>query len=266
MNSLIILPAECVDQERVLLLDKRAEYGYETHGLRAGQTVKSAVLGSHRCRAFVVSASKQKVEILLRDLETEDHVELTAHNQGAEVHLIVGLSRPQTVKKVLQAAAILGAKSLHFVKSERGEKSYLQSTALDDAQIQFEIVKGLEQVWDPIPPRVSVHRDFSYFEREHLRAIAPLSAIKLLAHPGGDELSAIQHNFEKAQFAGVPLVEGDEEKRPVVVAVGPEKGWSNREVETLKKMEFHMIGLGPRVMRVELALVFLFGQLHALKV
>lgn len=266
MNSLIILPAECVDQEHAILLDKRAEYGFETHGLRPGQTVKCAIFGERRCMATILSATKTRIEVQLKECESAEEASSLCES-GSHFHLIIGLSRPQTIKKVLQGATILGAGSVHFVSSERGEKSYLQSTALEPDQIQYELIKGLEQVWEPHPPAIKVHRDFGYFEREHLATLAHATTLKLVAHPGGVELAELCTSIQREQeesLHGATLHNGRAYSE-IVMAIGPEKGWSEPEVHLLTERGFHQIGLGQRVMRVELALVFLCGQLHALK-
>lgn len=249
MNSLIILPTECVDPTKGILFEERAVYAYETHGVREGQQVKVAVLGGKKGIGVVLAASRERVEITISDE--------TPPSPVLPIDLIVGVSRPQTVKKVIQAAAILGARSLHFVKSEHGEKSYLQSQALEADQVEFEVIKGLEQVWESIPPEIHVHRNFDYFLERHLPMLGAgeveSSSIKLLAHPGGHELRSIVTRRNLSS----------EVSPSIVVAIGPERGWSDIEVRDLLSRGFTQIGLGSRVMRVELATVFIFGQLHA---
>ena len=68
---------------------------------------------------------------------------------------------------------MLGVRSLHFVRSEQGEKSYLQSRSLDEDQILDESTKALEQVWDTRAPEIQVHLNFSYFlEKKYPRLIS----------------------------------------------------------------------------------------------
>ena len=249
MNSLIILPTECVDPTRGILSGERALYAFDTHGVRGGQSVKVAVLGGEKGIGFVHAASKERVEIIIsRKLSSSSPL---------PVDLIVGVSRPQTVKKVIQAATILGARSLHFVKSEHGEKSYLQSQALEADQIQCEVIKGLEQVWESIPPQIHIHRNFKYFLEQHVPKFGAGKSdderIKLLAHPGGQEARLILPDGK--MLAGL--------SPSVVIAIGPERGWSESEVADFMSSGFKQLGLGDRVMRVELATVFIFGQLQA---
>lgn len=251
MNSLIILPNEVRDHVQAVLEGARARYAYETHGVRDGQSIKVAVLGGQRGDGKILSSSPERVTISL--------ALLLPSLEPIPVALIVGVSRPQTVKKVIQAAVMFGVSSLHFVRSELGEKSYLQSRSLDLDQVEEETVKALEQVWDSRAPQVVVHRTFSYFMQEKLPLIVEAVASqrgshgvrKLLAHPGGVSLACADGQQEQGASH--------------IVAIGPERGWSDAEVATFQQEGFQMIGLGERVVRVELALVFLLGKLALLR-
>lgn len=229
----------------------RAVYAFETHGMRQGQTVKVGVLGGQRGEGTVVKASLSSVELELR---------LTLPSlQAAPLSLVVGVSRPQTIKKVVQAAVMFGVSSLHFVRSEMGEKSYLQSRSLDADQIEEESIKALEQVWDTRAPEIAVHRTFSYFMEHKLSALSAGLEVgsqgrrtqHLIAHPGGRQLGCEDHNRLKSS--------------PVIIAIGPERGWDDTEVRAFQDVGFEMVGLGERVVRVELALVFLLGTLAPLR-
>lgn len=251
MNSLLILTQEVVNDTVARLEGARAVYAFETHGVRQGQTIKVGVLGGQRGEATVMKASPTVVELELR---------LTLPSfQPAPISLIVGVSRPQTIKKVVQAAVMFGVSSLHFVRSEMGEKSYLQSRSLDPDQIEEETIKALEQVWDTRAPEISVHRTFSYFMERKISEIATSleaqaqgrRAHRCIAHPGGRRLGCEDHNRLSSS--------------PVIVAIGPERGWDDSEVRVFQDAGFEMVGLGERVVRVELALVFLLGTLAPLR-
>jgi len=251
VNSLLLLSHEVRDDSCAILEGARARYAFETHGVREGQSMKVAVLGGLRGEGRVLSASLEMVTLAL---------ELTCTQvEPIPVTLIVGVSRPQTVKKVIQAAVMFGVSSLHFVRSEQGEKSYLQSRSLDEDQIQEETIKALEQVWDSRPPQIVVHRTFSYFMDNKLPDIVSSAqdgpfhgkVLKLIAHPGGTPLGC-------ADASRVATAHS-------IIAVGPERGWSHEEVETFQRAGFGVVGLGERVVRVELALVFLLGKLALLR-
>lgn len=251
MNSLVLVPHEVKDESHAVLEGARALYAFETHGVREGQLIKIAVLGGLRGEGRILSASREHVTLALAlNLPSLSPIPVT---------LIVGVSRPQTVKKVIQAAVMFGVSSLQFVRSEQGEKSYLQSRALDEDQIQDETIKALEQVWDSRPPQIVVHRTFSYFMEKKLpELVSALQAepsrgdvLKLIAHPGGEALIC----------ADAPRVAASHS----IIAIGPERGWSHDEVETFQRAGFGVVGLGERVVRVELALIFLLGKLALLR-
>ena len=251
VNSLVVLPQEVIDPTRARLEGARALYAFETHGVRDGQTIKVCVLGGLRGEAKVLSATTSSVVLELNlSLPSLEPIPFS---------LLVGVSRPQTVKKVIQAAVMFGVSSLHFVRSELGEKSYLQSRSLDSDQIEEETVKALEQVWDSRAPEIVVHRTFSYFMENKLAGIAAsleaqtsgLRAQGFVAHPGGARLRC----SDAARL----------KDSPAIIAIGPERGWSDAEVRAFAGSGFQVVGLGDRVVRVELALVFLMGTLAPLR-
>jgi RsmE family RNA methyltransferase len=241
MNSLIILPQECVAPTLFVLRDQRARYAVETHELAVGVRCKIGVLGGGRGEAQVVRVDP--LEVVL-----EGETPLPARPRTA-VSLIVGVSRPQTVKKVVQAASMLGVVSLDFVRSELGEKSYLHSNVLEPAQLEAEGCKALEQVWDTQLPQVRVHRTFAYFMRQWVPQLGGAEWSRLLAQPGAAPLRPV----DCAQLSG-----------GAVLAIGPERGWSEGEVRQFEESGFRPIGLGERVVRVEVALLLLLGQLQLL--
>lgn len=246
VNSLIILPNECTSDTAALLTGERARYAYDTHGVRLGQTIKVGVLGGLRGEGRVVEASSERVSLEINVTQPP--------LVPAKIDLIVGVPRPQTVKKVIQAAVMFGVTSLHFVRSERGEKSYLQSRSLDPDQVGEETVKALEQVWDSRSPEIVVHRNFSYFMEHKLPAIEAMGGAhlsKFIAHPTHEQLTV-------KDVSDNPLSHS-------LVAIGPERGWSDAEVDLFTARGFAPVGLGARVVRVELALVFLLGKLSLLR-
>jgi RsmE family RNA methyltransferase len=251
MNSLLLLPQEVHEGAVAVLEGSRARYALDTHGVREGQSLKVAVMGGRRGQGRVILSSVDKVTI-----------ELTLSDECLRpipVSLLVGVSRPQTIKKVIQAAVMFGVSSLHFVKSEKGEKSYLQSRSLDEESMNEEALKALEQIWDSRKPEIVVHRTFSYFMENKLSTIAETliqetgvkKLHKMVAHPGGAPLRC----SDTALFQGGASI----------IAIGPERGWSDGEIDLFDRCGFHRIGLGDRVVRVELALVFLLGKLDLLR-
>jgi RsmE family RNA methyltransferase len=49
---------------------------------------------------------------------------------------------------------------------------------------------------------------------------------------------------------------------PAVVAIGPEGGWIPYEVGMLEARGFQAFSLGPRILRVDVAVPYILGQLE----
>jgi 16S rRNA (uracil1498-N3)-methyltransferase len=70
---------------------------------------------------------------------------------------------------------------------------------------------------------------------------ADLPPLRVLAHPGGTALSSLANGVDAA------------------LAVGPEGGFTDEEVEAGRTAGWRVVGLGPRILRVETAAVLLAG-------
>lgn len=238
MNSLLIFDGEGWEEGAITLTGERARQIFSSYEFVIGQDISVARLGGEKGRAQVVHYASTSIKLNL--LETHPSLALRP------IDLIVGLSRPQTTKKVIQAAVMSGVRSLHFVHTELGEKSYLDSHVLRPKDLETEVVKALEQIGEGLYPAIHVYR--SFFElRARLLNSAPLDPMHL-------RLVAVPYE----PLVSVSLFE--QKRESLMLAVGPEVGWSKREVTRLKDCGFMSVGLGPRVLRVEVALTFLLGQ------
>ena len=245
MNSVVVLPEELRSSAEALIEGERAAYLYEFHALRAGLEVRAAELGGLRGKARVLEASAEKILLALELKE--------APLQTAPVTLIVAIPRPQTVKKVLQAAAMLGAEELHFVPSEKAVKSYIQSRALRPENIRREVLKGLEQSCDSRPVGVFVWPALWRFIKEPLPKLRKPDALCFLP------LTGLPDSQSLAGFVSI------QEKRQVLCAIGPEAGWSTKEEKDWLAAGFRPVSLGHRMLRVETALTVLLGQIELLR-
>ena len=154
------------------------------------------------------------------------------------VDLLLAMPRPKALRRLLPAIASLGVDTVVLVNAARVEKSYFESSVL--AQISELLVLGLEQARDTVPPRVIVRERFRPFVEDELDAT--LQGVRLLAHP--------------AASRAPPAQEGR-----VTIAVGPEGGWVPFEIELLEKHGFAPFTLGPRTLRVEVAVPYALGAL-----
>jgi RsmE family RNA methyltransferase len=119
------------------------------------------------------------------------------------------------------------------------EKSYFDSHVLAQAPELF--AQGLEQARDTVPPELLVRERFRPFVEDELDALFP-SGARLVAHPAAN--------------SAPPAREGR-----LLLAVGPEGGWVPFELQLLQQHGFAPFTLGPRPLRVEVALPYALGAL-----
>ncbi|MBC7354470.1 MAG: 16S rRNA (uracil(1498)-N(3))-methyltransferase [Thermogutta sp.] len=90
-----------------------------------------------------------------------------------------------------------------------------------------------------------------------LEAVNPAAA-RYLAHP----VESGEHERFGASQKGTLFLDEKEERGPIVIAIGPEGGFTSAEMEAARTRGWHLLDLGPRILRVEtaaIALAALFG-------
>lgn len=189
---------------------------------------------------------------------TDGHLELEFHWGAAlpprvPLTLMIGLPRPQTARKILMEAATLGVSTLHFVSTERSDPNYAASTLWSSGEWRRHVLAGAAQAFDTRIPEVTWTKSLQEAAREQ-----SVGAWALENGPS-PKLLALD-NYE----AGMRLGEVEiEPRRPVCLALGPERGWGASDRETLRAHGFSLAHLGEPVLRTETALVVALGIVAA---
>jgi len=155
---------------------------------------------------------------------------------AAPISLLIGLPRPQTARDILREATALGVAGLKFFASEKGEPSYARSTLWSSGEWQRLLLAGAEQAFDTRVPLVTHHKTL---------------AAALAEVPTADASVALDNYEATVALGQVELKPGGS----VVLAVGSERGWSPGERDLLRGHRFTVAHLGPRVLRVETAVI-----------
>jgi RsmE family RNA methyltransferase len=226
VNLVLLEPAEL---ERPLpLSDRRARHLLEVLRRRPGDTFDAGVIDGARGRGTVVAISDSS--LLFSFTPT------TPVPAPEPITLIIGLPRPQTARDILRDATTLGAGQLHFVRTEKGEASYAQSTLWTSGEWRRHAIAGAEQAFTTRLPLIT-----------HGRALPEAIAS---IEPGVTRLAL--DNYESPGALGAAeFVVGT----PLVLAIGGERGWSAAERELLRAHGFAFRHLGARVLRTETAAV-----------
>lgn len=147
--------------------------------------------------------------------------------------LILALPRPKSLKRIIQHATALGVKEIYIIKTWRVEKGYWQNPLLKEENLYEELILGLEQAVDTILPKITIKKLFKPFIEDEISEII-LDSEAYIFHPGGK------------------LIPSDT-KKPVTIAIGPEGGFIEYEVEKFVNAGFTLSTFGKRILRTETA-------------
>jgi RsmE family RNA methyltransferase len=151
------------------------------------------------------------------------------------IDLIVGLSRPQTSRKILQEATSLGVRSISFVITDRGEPSYASSKLWTTGEWKRLVRAGVEQAFSTRFPKINYGLSLSDGIQR-----ADSAAHKICLD-----------NYE----ATTGLWQATHQKRSLVLAVGSERGWTENERTLFRQNGFELAHLGDRPLRSETATI-----------
>jgi len=220
--------------KRVRLRGRRWLYVRDVHRAAVGDELCVGLLNGRIGRGHVLRLDEAGLEM---------EVELNEDPpRPLRLTLILALPRPLVLKRVLISVTSMGVKRIVLVNPRRVDRSFWSSSALQAEALREQLILGLEQARDTLMPEVLLRPRFRPFVEDELSALVD-GGRALIAHPG----------------AGVPCPTGLAE--PVTLAVGPEGGFSDYEVEKLEGHGFSKIDLGPRILRVETAVPALLAKL-----
>lgn len=157
--------------------------------------------------------------------------------------LVLALPRPKALKRVLRSATALGVKRIILFNCFRVEKSYWQSPVLSSDLIQEQLILGLEQSQDTHLPEVLLRPLFKPFVEDEVPSLIK-GTLPFVAHP--------------TAFTPCPR----DIKKATTLAIGPEGGFINYEMDKLIQCGFTPIHMGDRLLSVETAVPVLISRLY----
>ena len=165
----------------------------------------------------------------------------------APITLIVGLPRPQTARDILRDATTLGVSEIHFVRTEKSDSSYAQSTLWTSGEWRRQAIIGAEQAFDTRIPVITYDRTLP-------------AALGVLTK---DSTRVAFDIYEADSTLGAFNRDGLNLPSPHLLAFGGERGWSGNDREVLRAHQFYFVHLGGRVLRTETAVVAALSILRA---
>jgi 16S rRNA (uracil1498-N3)-methyltransferase len=164
------------------------------------------------------------------------------------VDLLLALPRPKVMRRLWAQLAALGVGRIILTNAARVERNYFDTHILAPECYRPLLIEGLQQSRDTRLPIVSVHRQLKVLVEDHLGA-SSAGERRLVANPG----SAMS----------VTAAIGRAPAERVLLAIGPEGGWTDYEVALLEAHGFEAVGMGPRTLRTDTACIALLALVHA---
>ena len=162
------------------------------------------------------------------------------------VDLILAPPRPRVMKRLLPQLSTMGVGRILLVGAKKVEKDFWGATLLKPENYRPLLIDGLMQAGTSILPTLETRRNFRKFVKEELDTLWP-EAKRIVAHP----------------YDGNRTIEQPERSnnRAILLAVGPEGGWTDEEVTLLEEHGFARYSLGSRILRTDTATIALLAQL-----
>jgi RsmE family RNA methyltransferase len=251
MNLLLLFAKERDASGHFTLEAERARHLLSVLKVQPGQQLRAGLAGGATGTACVVSTTADTVTVAFATTPApaEEQAEETA--VGGQIHLVLALPRPKILPRALEAAVTLGVASVSLVNAWRVERAYFDSPKATPEQLAEVVHRACEQARDTRLPTVEVFPRLMPFVQERLRPMLAVPATQgLVAHPGSPLLE------ETAQRGSLA--------HRVVIAIGPEGGWVERELATFRELGMSQVALGERILRTEHAVVALLSQLAIL--
>jgi 16S rRNA (uracil1498-N3)-methyltransferase len=238
MNLILLEPDEIQTEGMAVLTGKRARHVREVLKAAPGEEIRVGVVDGAMGIATILEDAKQlRLQCILTDKVPP----------APRVDLLLAMPRPKVMNRLWPVLASLGVGRILVSNAWKTERNYFDTHVLEPAHIREGLIEGLQQARDTRLPQVSVHRQFKKLVEDKLDGFGPYAA-RLVAHPGDGAFPSL---------AALP------KDSRILLAVGPEGGWTPFELELLVGHGFEAVSWGPRALRTDTACAVLLGLIHA---
>jgi RsmE family RNA methyltransferase len=227
VNLLLVEPAELRADGTCTLAGRRADHLRGVLGALPGSVVRAGIVGGMVGTAEVLADDGAAMTV---------RITATASPPAQlDVELVLAVPRPKVLTRTIEACAAFGVRRVDLTNAWRVDKSYLRSPRLAPDALAAAVRRGAEQGATTHVPELHVHERLMALLDTRFVTSAPR---RVILHPGAPPLA----------FA------------PAVIAIGPEGGWIERELDTFVARGFTPASLGPTILRVETAVAAALGQ------
>lgn len=241
MNIILVTPDEIQD-DHVELTGNRADHIVKVLRSGEGDSLKLGVVNGPLGSGRIVSLKRKHPRRVVIKPRFDQ-----AMRPAPKLDLVVAMARPIMMRRIFSQATAMGVGKFFIVHANRVEKSFWEATILEDESYLDFIYQGLEQAIDTRVPAVEFHRRFKPFIEDVLPGIKDDYSHMVLADPS-------------AAIGLEGALEGEVGR--VLLAIGPEGGWVDYELEKFANAGFTTCSLGQRILKVDTAVVALHARIN----
>ena len=236
MNRILFEKDELLPDGTVLLSDARALHIRQVLGADPGQVLRVGMVNGLAGAGRVLEVGPDTVRL---------GVTLDVEAPAPWIDLILAVPRPKVLKRLWAQLAALGVGHIVLINAARVEREFFATHWMQEAHWRPLLIEGLMQAGTTQLPRVSIERRFRPYVEDCLDREFP-GSLRLVAHPG------IAADPAKLAATGGRML----------LAVGPEGGWTPFEIELLEQRGFARFALGNRTLRTDTACIALLSVIR----
>jgi RsmE family RNA methyltransferase len=219
--------------------DKRAIHLIKVLHKKTGDSFEAGLLGGSLGTGRIESIRLDGALLYSLDLKIDPPPRLP-------IRLAVGFPRPIQLRRLLRDLSNLGLEAVDLIGTDLGDKNYRDTKMLTGGGARAALIEGAVQARDTSIPVLSTYVSLDAWLQdwpwEKIQEGGPLKSAPLLIAPDNVRPTGALANLPPHQ-------------RSTVLAIGPERGWSDRERDLLEDSGFLRMSLGKRALRTETACI-----------
>jgi 16S rRNA U1498 N3-methylase RsmE len=230
--------------------DKRTVHLLKVLHKKAGDSFEAGMLGGNRGTGFIESVKLDGSVVYVLNLKEEPPPRYP-------VRLGLGFPRPIQIRRILRDLSNLGLEAADLFGTELGEKSYRETKLFTDGGARAALIEGAVQARDTRIPFLSAWQTLEGWleerpwdkppEGENLPG--PNTRLPGPGRPRASPILVAADNVRpEGTFANLSAF-----GQSLVVAIGSERGWSDRERDELEAAGFLRLSMGDRALRTDTA-------------
>jgi RsmE family RNA methyltransferase len=238
MNRVLFWEHELNADGRVVLEDRRAVHIREILKGEPGQPLRMGIINGQTGQGVIEAMDAARMVVRWTPLAEAPPL--------SPLDVVLALPRPRVMRRLWAHLAAMGVGRIVLVSASKVERNYFDTHLMSPDIYGPLLIEGLEQSGDTRMPEVVVRRRFRPWLEDELDAMFA-GMVRVVAHPAATEI-----------FSELPVVSGQR----MVVAIGPEGGWTGYELEQLCSRGFRCVGMGWRALRSDVACLSVLTLAH----